>query len=182
MARARARGRWRTALGVVAVVVVVSAGLAALGLYLAPRVLPNIGAEVAVGDTVETLRGDGVSARIIVPDGWVARPAWQRDDEISVRSPDGGVEVTLRAVAEDAAAAATAARDGASGSAPLVTERLASGLTAVHAEADGDGVVVAAVGGASGPSVSVLARADPERLTAYRPAIARLLEGIEVGG
>jgi hypothetical protein len=167
---------------VAAVVVVVAAGLAALGLYLAPRVLPNIGAEVAVGDTVETLRGDGVSARITVPDGWVARRAWQRDDEISVRSPDGGVEVTLRAVAEDAAAAAAGVRGAVPDSAALVTERLASGLSAVHAEADGDGVVVAAVGAASGASVSVVARADPERLTAYRPVIARVLEGIEVGG
>ncbi|MGP3535610.1 hypothetical protein ACTU3I_12505 [Microbacterium sp. RD1] len=95
MVHARRRPSIGTVLGVVAVGAAVLAGLVALGLYLAPRVVPNLEARVAPRDTVERLSSDGASAAVTVPAGWVGQRGWGDDDELVVRSPDGGLSVTF---------------------------------------------------------------------------------------
>jgi hypothetical protein len=173
----------QTVLLVTAVCAVFAAALLALGLYLAPRVLPNLQARVAAADTVEELRRGEASARLTVPEGWVASRGWGDDAALVLRSPDGELSVTVEiADAPPSVAFDEQARDAprAHDLGQAVTERLASGLDAVHADARDAGMLVAAVGGRSTSSVALVARAPAERLPAYRAAIAALLDSIRV--
>ncbi|MGP3535609.1 hypothetical protein ACTU3I_12500 [Microbacterium sp. RD1] len=61
-----------------------------------------------------------------------------------------------------------------------MTERLASGLEIVHADAVDARSLVAAVGSASGPSVVVLARTSEAALPEYRAVLAALVETVRV--
>lgn len=178
MGARRGRHALRMVAVVAAVCVVSAVGLLALGAYLAPRVLPNLEARVAAADTVETLRTASASAHVTVPAGWVSSRAWGDGDALVLRSPDGRLSVTMTVVDAPVAGAFTGtARDPAALGAP-VTERLASGLEVVHADADEDGLLVAAVGSDGAPSVAVTVRAPT--LAPYRAAIAALLESVRV--
>jgi hypothetical protein len=173
----RAPGRARTigigvAVGVVAVI-----GLSALGLYLAPRVLPNLGTTVSATDTVETVKADGATARVTVPAGWAAGRAWGDDAELHVRSPDGVFAVTITARAMPAADAFADASEVA----PAARERLASGLDLLHVDSPEHDRIIAAVGAPDGASsVVVVASAPADQLQNYRAMLAGLLESIEV--
>lgn len=171
-------------IGTVAVCLGVAGGLTALGAYLAPRVLPNLEAEVVPTDSAQRLVSGDDAAQVVAPAGWIVQRPWGAADAVVLRSPDGVATIELR-IDPDAAAAAFDARAAAlpaEGATAPTTELLASGLEARHAEADDDGLLVAAVGAASAPSVTALVRVPDGAVDAYRPSIARILETIEVGG
>lgn len=184
----RVRRRGRTALIVVGVCVVAVGALAALGLFLAPRVLPNLFTSTAEADTPQTLSADGATAAVTVPAGWRYGRAWGDDAEMVVHTPDGrlSITLTLRGTAESetfATAVTDAAPDVALGA--TATERLASGLEILHAASasdaeDAPGVFIAAVGGGAAPSVQIVARSADGRLAEYRAVLATLVESVRV--
>jgi hypothetical protein len=173
----RRRSRGRTIAIVVGVVLAVLVALSAAAFFLAPPALTNLSSEVTTADTTVSANDGTVSAT--APAGWVVQHPFLHDDELVLRSPDGRLTLTITGspLPVDAAFAALAASDADLG--PVVTETLASGLSARHAETGGGTRVVAAVGGA-GRSAAVVATVDAPDPSAYRPAIAGILESIGV--
>jgi hypothetical protein len=163
--------RWELAAACVGAALAVGAIVLALTTALPPS-LENLASEVADGDTTIAV-ADG--AEVVVPADWIVT---RSSDAVTVRTPDGGLRALLDVVDEDAASvlAATPGIDGATRS-----EHLASGLTAFHADLS-DGGIVAVVGSVDGgDSVRVVIELGTAAdISAYRPAVGDLLEGIRV--
>lgn len=177
----RTRPRARTVLATIAVIVLALAGVTALGLYLAPRVLPNLATSVAERDVSHTVSADGMSARITVPAGWAVRRG-DEPDRLRLRSPDGelAVDLALRPESVDSGFAAQAAGLPAEAWGSDARERLASGFEVVHAQT-ADGMLVGAIGMPDGPaSLAVVARGPADRFDAYRPVLAHLIESVRI--
>lgn len=178
---ARTRRRARTALIAVVVSVLVLAALGGLALFLAPRVLPNLTTALAESDLPVTMDADAARASVVVPSGWVYHRGWGDDAEVTLRSPDGQLSLTLAVTDAALTDAFTTAGQAASGTlGAAASERLASGLDLVHADAADSGTLVAAVGASGEASVRVIAQAPAERFGAYRAAIAGVLESVRV--
>jgi hypothetical protein len=146
-------------------------GVAVAAAVAVPPVIANLSSEVSDGET-ETALGE---VAVVVPADWLIT----RDSAgaITVRSPDGALRARLDALDETPAAIVAAAE--ARG--PQRTELLASGLTAVHADLDGDRLVAGVGETDAAPSVRVVAVVSvPEGAspTDYRAAIGDLIEGI----
>ena len=154
------------------------AGLLVLGLaayFAVPPIATNLSTDIVATDT-PIATGDG-AVTVTVPAGWSVQHPFLEDDALILRSPDGHLALTLAAspLAADAAFAALAA--SFSGVGAPVTETLGSGLSLVHAQADGGRTVLAAVGSGEA-GATVIAHIDAETPAAYQPAIAEVLESI----
>lgn len=179
MTDTRARSRTGPVLLGVAVTLVIVAGFAALALYLAPRVLPNLQTAVAETDTELAVTESAVRGSLVVPAGWTSYRAWGDDDVVVVRTPDARMEVTVAAAALPTDAAFARAAEAVASIPQPATERLASGLQAVHGAADD--VLVAAVGdGTTAASVTLVARVPADLVAEYRRAFAVLVESVRV--
>ncbi|NLP84112.1 hypothetical protein HF576_09635 [Microbacterium sp. CFH 90308] len=134
-----------------------------------PPVLENLASDVADGVTAVPV---GDEAEVVVPADWIVTT--HEGDAVAVRTPDGVLRAQLEAADEDAAAILSAT-PGVQGAAR--TEQLASGMSAMHAGLE-DGGYVAVVAGPDGANVRVVIEVRGGDISAYRPAIAHLLEGI----
>ena len=147
----------------------VVAGLAVAAVVAVPPMIANLTSNVSNGSAPIELGG----AAVVVPADWrITRDA---DDAITVQTPDGSLSARLEAVDEKPA---DVVADAAG--APR-SELLASGLTAVHVDLDGGGVVAGVGEPDAAPSVRVVVEVTPpegQEPTAYRTAIGDLLEGI----
>jgi hypothetical protein len=153
--------------------------VAAVGLWLAPRVLPNLMTTVAEADTVQHVGGSGIGpdVAVTVPAGWSYHRAWGDEAMLVVRTPDAAVTVTVTASSASAADTVPLVMAELGEDAPVSRERLASGLDLRHAV--GDGVLVAVVGaGEAAASVSLVARASAGVLPDYRAVLAVLIESV----
>lgn len=162
--------RWEIPLACAAGALVI-VGLAGAAAVAVPPVIANLSSEVSDGET-ETALGD---AAVVVPADWLITR--DSDAAITVRTPDGALRARLDALDETPAAiVGAAATEG-----PPRVELLASGLTAVHADVDGDRLVAGVGEPDAAPSVRVVAEVsapEGEAAADYRAAIGDLLEGI----
>ena len=134
-----------------------------------PPVATNLSSEVSDGATAVPI-GDG-QASVVVPDGWIVQRAGAA---VIARTPDGGLSARLGAAEGDAAETLRDMLVSAdAGSATVRAETLASGLSAVHADAS-DGTVYAVIDVGGGTLVTVVATGDRD----HRAALGQLLEGV----
>ncbi|WP_157524938.1 hypothetical protein [Microbacterium yannicii] len=172
----RTARRWEIALACLGAALVVAAVTVATMTALPPT-LANIASEVSDGRTATTL-GD---ASVVVPAEWIVRR--ESADAVEVRTPDGALRARLDVVTETPSQVIEDAElEGV-----VRTEVLASGLTAVHADAgragegrgDDELSIVAGVGEpALEPSVRVVVTVNAADAPAYRAAVGALMEGI----
>ena len=162
--------RWEIALACVGGLLLVAALTAAAAVAVPPS-LANLASSVADGTTPTTLG----EAEAVIPADWVITR--ESDRAVVVRTPDGVLQARFDVVDETLGAAlATAETSGSPRS-----ELLASGLTALHADLEGGGLVAAVGTPDAATAVRVVIEGDSasgEGLDEYRPAIGELLEGI----
>lgn len=157
-----------------AIVVVLFLGFAAL--TAVPPALANLASEDADGRTPVTIESADLRAQIVAPAGWVV--VHESAASVIVRTPDGVMSARVDLVDEEPSAVVSAEPGLATS---LRTETLTSGLTVVHADLDGGGVVAAVALGDGGgrPSARVVATiVEGADAALYRPALAQLLDGI----
>lgn len=135
-----------------------------------PPSLENLASEVSDGRTAVPI---GNGADVVVPADWILT----RDgaDGVAVRTPDGVLSARLEPVRQDAATV-IAQMPGVEG--VTRSERLASGMTATHADLAGGGYVAVVEGPEIGENVRVIIEMRGSDIAAYRAAIADLVEGI----
>lgn len=135
-----------------------------------PPSLENLASEVSDGRTAVPI---GKGADVVVPADWILT----RDgaDSVDVRTPDGVLSARLEPVRQNAATV-IAQMPGVEG--VTRSEQLASGMTVTHAALAGGGYVAVVEDPETGESVRVVVEMRASDITAYRAAIAYLLEGI----
>lgn len=154
--------------GVAALAVAVLLGMGASAAL--PSTLENIFSGAADGRTAVSIPGS--SAAVVVPEGWRVRT--EEEGAVTVITPDGALEATLRAAEASADAALRGILPPAHGT--IRTETLASGLQIAHADG-GDNAIHAAVRLDEGRSLLVSGVVGGE-LRDYRRAFGELLEGV----
>ncbi|WP_322409727.1 hypothetical protein [Microbacterium invictum] len=159
-----------------------AAGIALAAAVAVPPSLANLNATVHPAPTEVAVAEEAV--RVTAPAGWVVRRPPFDDDELTLTSPDGRLEIAVTEVGGgfDTAFADLARANDAQDSAP-VTETLSSGARARHTEiADAaGGIVLAAVGDERGPvSAGIVARVTDGAVADYRYAIAEVLDTVRV--
>lgn len=158
---------------------------AGIGLAVAvalPPSLANLGATVYETPTEVTIADASVT--LTAPAGWIVRRPPFDDDELTLTSPDGRLEIAVTELGGgfDTAYADLVRGSDAQGAVP-VTETLSSGSRTQHTEVAGDdgGVVLAAVGDERGPvSAGIVARVADGSIDDYRYAIAEVLDTVRV--
>lgn len=159
-----------------------AAGIGLAAAVAIPPSLANLGATVYETPTEVTIADASVS--LTAPAGWIVRRPPFDDDELTLTSPDGRLEIAVTELRGGFDTAyADLARDGGAQDAAPVTETLSSGARARHAEvSDPDGgVVLAAVGDERGPvSAGIVARVTEAGVAGYRYAIAEVLDSVRV--
>jgi hypothetical protein len=169
--------RWETIVASLAAALALVA-IAFAAVIAVPQIIANLSSEASDGRTPFVLDATDRTADIVVPAGWIV--VRESAATISVRSPDGVMRAHLDLVAESPAAIVDSRSDLAGSP---VTEILASGLQATHADLRDGGLVAGVSTSASGDAVRVVVEFVPAPdqdvdVVAYRPAIASLLEGV----
>lgn len=173
LARGRGRGAFWSAFAVAAAGLACTVAL--LGLLVWPGLSSARAAETADGARAFAVPAGGTrgaaSASVTPAAGWSVRAV---GDGLVLHSPDRVLEVGLSAVP---GAEAEAVLSEAAGDAPVLNERIASGLELRHVTVDEGFVGVLDTGDGT---VLIEARLDPPADFAdYRPALAGLVEALE---
>ncbi|MEI3865921.1 hypothetical protein V6S02_02365 [Microbacterium sp. CCNWLW134] len=159
-----------------------AAGIGLAAAVAIPPSLANLGATVYETPTEVTIADASVS--LTAPAGWVVRRPPFDDDELSLTSPDGRLEIAVTELNGGFDTAyADLVRGGDAEGAEAVTETLSSGSRARHTEVldEHGGVVLAAVGDERGPvSAGIVARVTDASIGDYRYAIAEVLDTVRV--